>query len=259
MVVALEYLHMMGIIYRDLKPENVLVRSDGHIMLTDFDLSLKCDSSTSTAQIVSDQNPPVSAPKTDNPINPRPFNSSSCILPNCIVPAVSCFGPKRKRKKKQGRRGGPEFVAGPIDVRSMSFVGTHEYLAPEIISGEGHGSAVDWWTLGIFMFEMFYGVTPFRGMDHELTLANIVARALEFPKEPAVPAAARDLLTQLLVKDPARRLGSTMGASAIKHHPFFQGVNWALLRCNQPPFVPPPFSKDIVSDDSCPETPVEYY
>ncbi|KAF8009468.1 hypothetical protein BT93_J0456 [Corymbia citriodora subsp. variegata] len=258
-VVALEYLHMMGIIYRDLKPENVLVRSDGHIMLTDFDLSLKCDSSTSTAQIVSDQNPPALAPKTDNPINPRPFTSSSCILPNCMVPAVSCFAPKRKRKKKQGRCGGPEFVAGPIDVRSMSFVGTHEYLAPEIISGEGHGSAVDWWTLGIFMFEMFYGVTPFRGMDHELTLANIVARALEFPKEPAVPAAARDLITQLLVKDPARRLGSMMGASAIKHHPFFQGVNWALLRCNQPPFVPPPFSKDIVSDDSCPETPVEYY
>ncbi|KAI3420526.1 Protein kinase domain-containing protein [Psidium guajava] len=257
-VVALEYLHMMGIVYRDLKPENVLVRSDGHIMLTDFDLSLKCDSLT-TAQIVSDQNPPISGPKTDNRMDPPPFTSSSCILPDCIVPAVSCFGPKWKRKKKQRRCGGPEFVTGPIDVRSMSFVGTHEYLAPEIVSGEGHGSTVDWWTLGIFMFEMFYGVTPFRGMDHELTLANIVARALEFPKEPAVPAAARDLVTQLLVKDPARRLGSTTGASAIKHHPFFQGVNWALLRCNQPPFVPPPFGRDMVSDESCPETPVEYY
>ncbi|KAE8687230.1 Serine/threonine-protein kinase D6PKL2 [Hibiscus syriacus] len=253
-VVALEYLHMLGIVYRDLKPENVLVRADGHVMLTDFDLSLKCDDSTSTPHIISNQRPPIPGLQNDHP----PFTSSSCIIPNCIVPAVSCFHPKRKRKKKAAHRSGPEFVAEPIDVRSMSFVGTHEYLAPEIVSGEGHGSPVDWWTLGIFIYEMFYGLTPFKGVDHELTLANIVARALEFPKEPAVPAAAKDLVSQLLVKDPARRLGSTMGTSAIKHHPFFQGVNWALLRCTSPPHVPPPFSKDV-SDESCPDTPVEYY
>ncbi|XWS73942.1 hypothetical protein CRYUN_Cryun02cG0172700 [Craigia yunnanensis] len=260
-VVALEYLHMLGIVYRDLKPENVLVRSDGHIMLTDFDLSLKCDDSTSTPQIISDKKPPVPvpAPQSNYPFDHPPFASSSCIIPNCIVPAVSCFHPKRKRKKKTGHRSGPEFVAEPIDVRSMSFVGTHEYLAPEIVSGEGHGSPVDWWTLGIFMYELFYGVTPFTGVDHELTLANIVARALEFPKEPTIPAAAKDLISQLLVKDPARRLGSTMGASAIKHHPFFQRVNWALLRCTPPPYVPPPFSRKVVSDESCPETPVDYY
>ncbi|XP_050214019.1 serine/threonine-protein kinase D6PKL2 [Mercurialis annua] len=260
-IVALEYLHMMGIVYRDLKPENVLVRSDGHIMLTDFDLSLKCDNSASTPQIITTQNTPNFAPKNDytNDHQPR-FTSSSCIIPNCIVPAVSCFHPKRNRKKKTNpRHGGPEFVAEPIDVRSMSFVGTHEYLAPEIVSGEGHGSPVDWWTLGIFMFELFYGVTAFRGVDHELTLANIVARALEFPKEPVIPVQAKDLISQLLVKDPARRLGSTMGASAIKHHPFFQGVNWALLRCTRPPYVPPPFVKEAVSDESCSDTPVEYY
>ncbi|KAI9076250.1 hypothetical protein K1719_041823 [Acacia pycnantha] len=258
-VVALEYLHMLGIVYRDLKPENVLVRSDGHIMLTDFDLSLKGDDSTSTAQIISEQNPAPSVPQNkDYHVDPPPFASSSCILPNCMVPAVSCFHPKRKRKKKQSLRDGPEFVAEPVDVRSMSFVGTHEYLAPEIVSGEGHGSAVDWWTLGIFTFELFYGVTPFRGLDNELTLANIVARALEFPKEPAVPATAKDLISQLLVKEPTRRLGSKMGSSAIKHHPFFKGVNWALLRCTPPPFVPPPY-KETVSGESCPPTPIDYY
>ncbi|PIN20812.1 Non-specific serine/threonine protein kinase [Handroanthus impetiginosus] len=252
---------MMGIVYRDLKPENVLVRSDGHIMLTDFDLSLMCDDSTSTpAQVISIQNPSNIPPPTDYGIEPPAFGSTSCILPNCIVPAVSCFHPKRKRKKKSSHHTGPAFVAEPIDVRSMSFVGTHEYLAPEIVSGEGHGNAVDWWTLGIFMFELFYGVTPFRGMDHELTLANIVARALEFPKEPIIPAVARDLISQLLVKDPARRMGSTMGASAIKHHPFFQGVNWALLRCTTPPFVPPPFTREVASRESCPDdTPIDYY
>lgn len=260
-VVAIEYLHMMGIVYRDLKPENVLVRSDGHIMLTDFDLSLKCEDSTATPQVINAKYlTNGTAPLKDYQIDAPPFTSSSCILPNCIVPAVSCFNPKRKRKKKSGHRNGPEFVAEPVDVRSMSFVGTHEYLAPEIVSGEGHGSAVDWWTLGVFVFELFYGVTPFRGMDNELTLANIVARALEFPKEPAVPTAAKDLISQLLIKDPARRLGSTTGSSAIKHHSFFQGVNWALLRCTSPPFIPPPFSREkIASDESCTEAPVEYY
>lgn len=270
-VVALEYVHMMGIVYRDLKPENVLVRSDGHIMLTDFDLSLKCDNSTSTpAQVISNsnskQNPLAGVGGGVGPTPSKDPPPSSCILPlpNCIVPAaaVSCFHPKRKRKKKTGQHhNGPEFVAEPIDVRSMSFVGTHEYLAPEIVSGEGHGSAVDWWTLGIFIFELFYGVTPFRGVDHELTLANIVARALEFPKEPSVPGNAKDLITQLLVKDPARRMGSTMGASPVKHHPFFQGVNWALLRCTSPPFVPPKFSRsDVLSDhETCPDTSVDYY
>nr|GMD69530.1 serine/threonine-protein kinase D6PKL2 [Ipomoea batatas] len=262
-IVALEYVHMMGIVYRDLKPENVLVRSDGHIMLTDFDLSLKCDTSTSTpAQVISGQNTPAGSAQNQYSyaIDPPKFTASSCILPNCIVPAVSCFSPRRRRKKKPGPHSGPEFVAEPVDVRSMSFVGTHEYLAPEIVSGEGHGSAVDWWTLGIFIFELLYGVTPFRGMDNELTLANIVARALEFPKEPPIPAAAKDLISQLLVKDPARRMGSTMGATAIKQHPFFHGVNWALLRCTPPPFVPPPYARDVLSDnESCPDNPVEYY
>ncbi|KAL0460772.1 UNVERIFIED_CONTAM: Serine/threonine-protein kinase KIPK2 [Sesamum latifolium] len=97
-------------------------------------------------------------------------------------------------------------------------------------------------------------------MDHEITLANIVARALEFPKDPYIPAPAKDLISQLLVKDPVRRLGSTLGASAIKHHPFFQGVNWALLRCTTPPFVPPSFVRDVVSDESYFEnTRVDYY
>ncbi|KAM3273710.1 hypothetical protein ACQJBY_043105 [Aegilops geniculata] len=290
-VAALEYIHMLDIVYRDLKPENVLVRADGHIMLTDFDLSLKCDPTAPTpAHVISD---PVG-------LTGRSSASSTCIIPSCIVPSVSCFsifpgrGRRRRRRKKASGGGGGngssngslptgvldlEFVAEPVELRSMSFVGTHEYLAPEIVSGEGHGSSVDWWTLGIFIFELLYGVTPFKGYDNEMTLANIVARALEFPKDPSVSSAARDLITALLAKDPARRLGATVGAAAIKRHPFFNGVNWALLRCATPPYVPPPFSAavamaagsggpgkkknpdddDDMSDDSCPGTPVEYY
>ncbi|XVE75530.1 hypothetical protein DITRI_Ditri12bG0101100 [Diplodiscus trichospermus] len=260
-VVALEYLHMMGIIYRDLKPENVLVISDGHIMLTDFDLSLRSDNSTSTAaQLVSDENPSATNSSSDHTADPTAFGNASCILPNCIAPAVSCFHPKRKRRKKSMHRGALEIIAEPVDVRSMSFVGTHEYLAPEIVSGEGHGNAVDWWTLGIFIFEMFYGVTPFKGSDNELTLANIVARALEFPKEPSVPAAAKDLIAQLLVKEPGRRMGSTMGATAIKHHQFFDGVNWALLRCTTPPYTPRPIAyREFLAAENSTDKSVEYY
>ncbi|XP_062201792.1 serine/threonine-protein kinase D6PKL2-like [Phragmites australis] len=280
-VAALEYIHMVDIVYRDLKPENVLVRADGHIMLTDFDLSLKCDPTAPTpAHVISD---PVS-------LGGHASTSTSCTISSCIVPAVSCFqlfpGRGRRRRRWRGKKtsssggnggfpsGGGldlEFVAEPVELRSMSFVGTHEYLAPEIVSGEGHGSSVDWWTLGIFIFELLYGATPFKGYDNEMTLANIVARALEFPKEPSVSSATKDLVTALLAKDPARRLGATVGAAAIKRHPFFNGVNWALLRCAAPPYVPPPFSmanvkagagnnaSDDMSDDSCPGTPVEYY
>nr|CAB3459378.1 unnamed protein product [Digitaria exilis] len=290
-VAALEYVHMVDIVYRDLKPENVLVRADGHIMLTDFDLSLKCDPTAPTpAHVISD---PLS-------LAGRSATSTSCTISSCIVPTVSCFqlfpgrGRSRRRRrwriKKPSSGGGGgsnsfpssnssssgldlEFVAEPVELRSMSFVGTHEYLAPEIVSGEGHGSSVDWWTLGVFIFELLYGVTPFKGYDNEMTLANIVARALEFPKEPSVSSAAKDLVTALLAKDPARRLGATVGAAAIKRHPFFNGVNWALLRCATPPYVPPPFTvanankaggnngndEDVSDDDSCPGTPVEYY
>ncbi|CAN6362269.1 unnamed protein product [Urochloa humidicola] len=288
-VAALEYIHMVDIVYRDLKPENVLVRADGHIMLTDFDLSLKCDPTAPTpAHVISD---PLSL------AGRSAAASSSCAISPCIVPTVSCFqlfpGRGRSRRRPRWRTtkkpsssnsgngsfpsgGDLEFVAEPVELRSMSFVGTHEYLAPEIVSGEGHGSSVDWWTLGVFIFELLYGVTPFKGYDNEMTLANIVARALEFPKDPPVSSAAKDLVTALLAKDPAGRLGATVGAAAIKRHPFFGGVNWALLRCATPPYVPPPFSlgnavkvagggsngnDDDVSDDedSCPGTPVEYY
>lgn len=249
-VVALEYLHMMGIIYRDLKPENVLVRSDGHIMLTDFDLSLRCDDSIVMPQLVHDEG---TTPNLDHNHN----LSSSCILPICIMPR--CWYSIHRRGGGGASVGRPpRMIAEPIDARSMSFVGTHEYLAPEIVSGEGHGNAVDWWTLGIFMYELLYGVTPFRGLDNGFTLSNILARALEFPKDPLVPTMAKDLITQLLIKDPTKRMGSIMGATTIKQHPFFDGVNWALLRCTTPPHIPTNFNgTDFVSsyDDDY----VDYY
>lgn len=261
MIVALEYLHMLGVVYRDLKPENVLVKSDGHIMLTDFDLSLKCDDdSTSKPQLVYDRLNSKTHKSSSADYSSRRFSIPSCMLPSCVVPSVSCLRPIRRRCRK-GSKKTLKIVAEPIEARSMSFVGTHEYLAPEIVSGEGHGNAVDWWTLGVFIYELFYGVTPFRGTDNEFTLSNIVARELKFPKDVlSVPASAKDLIIQLLNKDPTKRMGSTMGAAAMKQHPFFESVNWALLRCTKPPYTPNP-SKDFFSfnDDDPLDVNVEYY
>ncbi|GKB68815.1 serine/threonine-protein kinase D6PKL1-like protein [Tanacetum coccineum] len=102
---------------------------------------------------------------------------------------------------------------------------THEYLAPEIIKGDGHGSAVDWWTFGIFLYELFYKRTPFKGLGNDETLANVVLQSLEFLDTPLVSFQAWDLIKGLLVKEPENQLGSQKGAAEIKQHPFFSGLN----------------------------------
>ncbi|CAA2987887.1 serine threonine- kinase D6PKL2 [Olea europaea subsp. europaea] len=247
-LLALEYLHMMGVVYRDLKPENVLVREDGHIMLSDFDLSLRCYVNPT---LVTSSNDPSCA------------ISSYCIKPSCIDPACkfpvcvepscfqpSCFKPRlfnSKTAKPRGERMGevtsdslPMLVAEPTAARSMSFVGTHEYLAPEIIRGDGHGSAVDWWTFGIFLYELLHGRTPFKGNGNRETLFNVVGQPLKFPEDSMISFAAKDLIRGLLTKDPKKRLGFKRGATEIKQHPFFDSINWALIRSTHPPQIPKP-------------------
>ncbi|XP_045832949.1 phototropin-1-like isoform X1 [Trifolium pratense] len=194
-VVALEYLHCQGIIYRDLKPENVLLQSSGHVALTDFDLSCL----------------------------------TSC-KPQLLIPTTN--------DKKKGQQA-PIFMAEPMRA-SNSFVGTEEYIAPEIITGSGHTSAVDWWALGILLYEMIYGYTPFRGKNRQRTFSNILHKDLKFPKSKQVSLSAKQLIYHLLQRDPSSRLGSKGGANDIKNHSFFRGVNWALVRCTKPPELDAP-------------------
>ncbi|KAH7568519.1 hypothetical protein ACOSP7_011504 [Xanthoceras sorbifolium] len=227
-LVALEYLHMLGIIYRDLKPENVLVRSDGHIMLSDFDLSLCSDAIPAVESPTSSPDP--ASPHTQPYTHPRPTTRISCLF-NRIF----------RSKKIQTLTPNRLFVAEPITARSCSFVGTHEYVSPEVASGGSHGNAVDWWAFGIFIYELIYGRTPFAAPSNENTLRNIVKKPLAFPSHApssTLELHARDLISRLLIKDPSSRLGSKRGAADVKTHPFFKGLNFALVRSVTPPEIP---------------------
>ncbi|PSR87027.1 kinase-like domain-containing protein [Coniella lustricola] len=127
--------------------------------------------------------------------------------------------------------------------RTNSFVGTEEYIAPEVIKGSGHTSAVDWWTLGILIYEMLYGTTPFKGKNRNATFANILREDIPFPDHAGAPQISnlcKSLIRKLLIKDENRRLGARAGASDIKVHPFFRTTQWALIRHMKPPIVPNP-------------------
>ncbi|KAG1446252.1 hypothetical protein G6F56_009633 [Rhizopus delemar] len=128
-------------------------------------------------------------------------------------------------------------------LRTNSFVGTEEYIAPEVIKGCGHTSAVDWWTLGILIYEMMFGTTPFKGPGRNDTFSRVLHCDIQFCEQPSpykthISNQAKDLIRKLLHKEENKRLGSKAGASDIKSHPFFKNINFALLRHCTPPIKP---------------------
>ncbi|XP_050299292.1 RAC serine/threonine-protein kinase isoform X2 [Anthonomus grandis grandis] len=172
---ALAYLHSQGIIYRDLKLENLLLDKDGHIKIADFGLC--------------------------------------------------------KEDITYGRT-------------TKTFCGTPEYLAPEVLEDNDYGRAVDWWGIGVVMYEMMCGRLPFYNRDHDMLFTLILMSEVKFPR--TLSADARSLLSGLLIKDPTKRLGGGPDdAKQIMAHPFFGSINWTDLELKK---IPPPFKPHVTSD-----------
>jgi serine/threonine protein kinase len=164
-VLALEHLHAQGVVYRDMKPENVLLDERGHLKLVDFGLAKE----------------------------------------NVQESTVGC----------------------------TSFCGTPEYLAPEMLARTGHGQAVDWWGLGMLVYEMLTGLPPWYTEDRRQLMLNLRSAELTFPQYVTEPS--RSFIGGLLNKNPSRRLGATEGAMELKRHIFFSGLNWIQVAAREVP------------------------
>ncbi|GAD94554.1 cAMP-dependent protein kinase type 2 [Paecilomyces variotii No. 5] len=166
---ALEYLHAQHIIYRDLKPENLLLDRHGHLKITDFGFAKE-------------------------------------------VPDIT-----------------------------WTLCGTPDYLAPEVVSSKGYNKSVDWWSLGILIFEMLCGFTPFWDSGSPVKIyENILRGKVKYP--PYMHPDAVDLLSQLITPDLTKRLGNLHGGSEdVKNHPWFAEVTWDRLARKDidAPYVPP--------------------
>ncbi|KAF9930443.1 hypothetical protein FBU30_000494 [Linnemannia zychae] len=125
----------------------------------------------------------------------------------------------------------------------MSIAGSMAYMAPEVLLRKGYFESVDWWSLGVVMFELLFGKRPFRGKSNDMLTSSILRDPLPFPDNvhEMVSAPCIDVVSKLCERDISKRLGCTSeGLDAFKNHPWFQGIEWDKLVTKEaiPPFEP---------------------
>jgi serine/threonine protein kinase len=123
--------------------------------------------------------------------------------------------------------------------RASSFVGTAEYVAPEVIQRRPYELATEWWSLGSLTYEMVSGFTPFVGQSTAATFRRILHARLEFRDDINLISDCKDFIQSCLQRDPATRLGKKRGAAELKGHRWMRPVQWSLLaNTERPPYIP---------------------
>merc|ERR1719210_580792 len=202
---AIQSVHDLDYVHRDLKPDNILIDCSGHVKLSDFGLSKKFKAENTNDGYVHQFQKQVD----------RLAGGSE---------VTSSRPPQNRTNYKKNRR---ELL--------YSTVGTPDYMAPEIFAQKGYNLAVDWWSLGVIMYECLVGYPPFYSDDAMLTCKKIVhyQRTLRIPPEQGLSRDAKNLLFRLICA-PKRRLDF----EKIKQHTFFATVPWNNLRSMNPPWIP---------------------